>query len=112
MRSAVLGVVVLVASVLPNAAHNANSAKSGAKTTQTIRGCLSKTGNTYVILGYTPMRQYRIIVATSQRLKARRIKLSKLQVWWGKKSQEQAQTANTAQVLLQVWATTRLSRNR
>ena len=60
MRSAVLS-VVLVAGGLLVAAQNPNSGNSGGKATQTIRGCLSKTGNTYVILGGTPMRQYRII---------------------------------------------------
>ena len=60
MRSAVLS-VVLVACGLLVAAQNPNSGNSGGKVTQTIRGCLSKTGNTYVILGGTPMRQYRII---------------------------------------------------
>lgn len=65
MRSAVLSVVLLGVVLLACgpfvAAQNPNSGNSGTKTTQTIRGCLTKTGNTYVILGGTPMRQYRII---------------------------------------------------
>jgi hypothetical protein len=55
------GVFVAAQNVSPGHPANQNAENSGAKETQTVRGCLSKTGNTYVILGGTPMRQYRII---------------------------------------------------
>lgn len=69
MKSILLTLVFTFASVAFVAAQNSNSSSaaaqnresSGPKTMQTVRGCLSKTGNTYVVLGGTPMRQYRII---------------------------------------------------
>ena len=39
------------------------------QTVQTVRGCLSKTGNTYVLLGTTPLRQYRIVGGDVEALK-------------------------------------------
>lgn len=69
MRSIFLNVALLLACGVFVAAQSANSGNSAgqngenssANEVQTVRGCLSKTGNTYVILGGTPMRQYRII---------------------------------------------------
>jgi hypothetical protein len=69
VRSIFLNVVLFLACGVFVVAQNPNSRSSGAqnsessntKSVQTVRGCLSKTGNTYVILGGTPMRQYRII---------------------------------------------------
>ena len=69
MRSIVLNVVLLLACGVFVAAQNPKSSNGAAQNTensstntpQTVRGCLAKTGNTYVILGGNPMRQYRII---------------------------------------------------
>lgn len=69
VKSFFLVPALMLASVALVTAQNSNShnsttqseENSGAKGMQTVRGCLSKTGNTYVILGGTPMRQYRII---------------------------------------------------
>ena len=51
-------------SATPNA-DNSNSQQ----TVQTVRGCVSKTGNTYVLLGTTPLRQYRIVGGDVEALK-------------------------------------------
>jgi len=60
-----IGMLFLIPGAL--AAQNSNSGNSASQNAQnqrhvqTVRGCLSKTGNTYVLLGGTPMRQFRII---------------------------------------------------
>lgn len=65
MKSILFSILILAATLAvgqsSNSGDSAQSQNSGAKTMQTVRGCLSKTGNTYVILGGTPMRQYRIV---------------------------------------------------
>ena len=38
---------------------------------QTVRGCLSKTGDTYIILGGTPLRQFRIESGDTTALKGK-----------------------------------------
>lgn len=45
------------------------NAENSAPQVQTVRGCLSKTGNTYVILGGNPVRQYRILGGDTEALK-------------------------------------------
>ena len=48
--------------LLPAQDTNAKSSNEQShKTVQTIRGCLSMTGHSYVLLGGTPMRQFRVI---------------------------------------------------
>jgi hypothetical protein len=76
MRVAALNVVLLLASgvVIGQSTGTGNSAEpsagnSAAPTVQTVRGCLSKTGNTYVLLGTTPVRQYRIVGGDVEALK-------------------------------------------
>ena len=67
MKTAALSLVLLfVAGVV--AAQNAPTGNSatgnqGSSTSQvqTVRGCLSKTGDTYVLMGGAPVRQYRIV---------------------------------------------------
>ncbi len=69
MRSILFSLAFLLVSGVFLGAQDANSGTSSAqhgensdaKAEQTVRGCLSKTGNTYVILGSAPIRQYRII---------------------------------------------------
>ena len=66
MKSVVFALTFLVASGIVLLAQNSNSSNAAqnsqnSKTVQTIHGCLTKSGNTYIILGGTPMRQYRVI---------------------------------------------------
>src|SRR5215469_7326418 len=83
MRFIVLNVVLFLACGVFVAAQDANSSNpatqnsenSSAKAIQTIRGCLSKTGNMYVILGGTPMRQYRVIGGDIAALKGKQNKV-------------------------------------
>lgn len=51
------GIVVAQNSNSSNAAQNSQNSNS----VQTIHGCLTKSGSTYIILGGTPLRQYRVI---------------------------------------------------
>jgi len=76
MRVAALNVVFLLASgaVIGQSTGMDNSAAQStgnapAPAVQTVRGCLSKTGNTYVLLGTTPLRQYRIVGGDVEALK-------------------------------------------
>ncbi len=74
MRVAALNVVLLLASgvVIGQSTGNSAAQSTGnpaAPTVQTVRGCLSKTGNTYVLLGGTPVRQYRIVGGDTEGLK-------------------------------------------
>lgn len=68
MKIAALSVVLFVVSgfsVGQSTGTGSSSAQStensNASNVQTVRGCLSKTGDTYVILGGHPARQYRIV---------------------------------------------------
>ncbi len=76
MRVAALNVVLLLASgvVIGQSTGTGNSAaqntgNSPAPAVETVRGCLSKTGNTYVLLGGAPVRQYRIVGGDIEDLK-------------------------------------------
>ena len=76
MKVAVFSVVLFVMSGF-TAGQTSGSGSSSAQTSessnsaklQTVRGCLSKTGNTYVILGGNPVRQYRIVGGDTEALK-------------------------------------------
>jgi hypothetical protein len=66
LKSVVFALTFLVASgivLLAQDAHSGNAAQNSqnSKTVQTIHGCLTKSGNTYIILGGAPMREYRVI---------------------------------------------------
>ncbi|HEV2402425.1 MAG TPA: hypothetical protein VGS27_36180 [Candidatus Sulfotelmatobacter sp.] len=63
MKTLFLSIVLCFACAILVAAQNSNSNAQNAPashTVQTVRGCLSKSGNTYIILGGTPLRQFRI----------------------------------------------------
>ncbi len=66
MKSVLLGLVLFVsAGVLLAQSNQAQNEKSGNQSAQqgnvqTIRGCLTTSGHTYIILGNNPMRQYRV----------------------------------------------------
>ncbi len=76
MKAAAFSVVLFVMSGFA-AGQTGGSGSSSAQTSQTsnspklqtVRGCLSKTGNTYVILGGNPVRQYRIVGGDTEALK-------------------------------------------
>jgi hypothetical protein len=69
------GVFVAIQDAHSSNGATQNSESSSAKTSQTVRGCLSKTGSTYVILGGTPMRQYRVIGGDVAALKGKQNKV-------------------------------------
>ena len=89
----VLNVVLFLACGAFIAAQSANSDKpatqastsSSASVMLTVRGCLSKTGNTYVILGGTPLRQYRVIGVTVADLKDKQNKIVEVKGLVGQK---------------------------
>jgi hypothetical protein len=65
VKSVILTSVVCFACALLLAAQSSNSEAqnehaAAASKVQTIRGCLTMTGHTYVLLGGTPLRQYRV----------------------------------------------------
>ena len=76
MKAAAFSVVLIVMSEVI-AGQTSGSGGSSAQTSessnsaklQTVRGCLSKTGDTYVILGGNPVRQYRIVGGDTEALK-------------------------------------------
>ncbi len=76
MKAAAFSVVLIVMSAVI-AGQTSSSGSSSAQTSdssnsaklQTVRGCLSKTGDTHVILGGTPVRQYRIVGGDTEALK-------------------------------------------
>jgi hypothetical protein len=66
LKTVVFTLVFFIGSGMLIAAQNSNSGTASvnsqkSKTVQTIHGCLTKSGNTYIILGGAPMRQYRVI---------------------------------------------------
>jgi hypothetical protein len=64
VKPLVLNVLLCFACAVLMAAQKSNS-NSQSQTTnpnvQTVRGCLTMTGHSYVLLGGTPLRQYRVI---------------------------------------------------
>ncbi len=78
MRAAALSVVLLLMSgaVAGQGTGAGNSAAASAgnsnqSTMQTVRGCLSQTDHTYVLLGTAPVRQYRIVGGDLEALKGK-----------------------------------------
>lgn len=77
MKFAMLNVALCCLAPGMAAAQNSNSANSNtlndqgsqSANVQTVRGCLSQTGNTYVLLGGSPLRQYRVTGGDTHALK-------------------------------------------
>jgi hypothetical protein len=65
LKCVIFTVVFLIGSGMLVIAQNSNSGNAeqgsqNSKSVQMIHGCLTKSGNTYIILGGVPMRQYRV----------------------------------------------------
>ncbi len=70
-----LSVLIVTAVLFTYAVAEEQSEKTSMAGDQTVEGCLSKTGNTYVILGGDQPRQYRIVGGDVLSLKALRGKI-------------------------------------
>ena len=75
MKSAILtlALVFMASAAFAQTANRAESSNENLSpaNVQTIRGCLTKTGNTYTLLGNNPVRQYRIIGGNIAALKGK-----------------------------------------
>jgi len=81
----VCGAFIAAQSANPSQPATQASRSSSAGVMLTVRGCLSKTGNTYVILGGTPLRQYRVIGGTVADLKDKQNKIVEVKGLVGQK---------------------------
>lgn len=52
---------MLVAQTAPSAKAANGTERVNPQNVETVKGCLSKSGNTYALLGGNPVRQYRIV---------------------------------------------------
>ena len=117
MKAAAFSVVLIVMSGI-TAGQTSGSGSSSAQTSessnsaklQTVRGCLSKTGDTYVILGGNPVRQYRVVGGNTEALKHKLGHTVEVTGPVGQKSQVRLRMACTTPARRQALGTTRLQR--